>query len=93
MFGCRKHQRRSGHRFGRRFFTLSMSDPLCRVPVQPDAFAVQLPICEPPTADAEHRPNVMLFQPKCLDRRRARATSVRTGLAAELNGMTDMSQT
>jgi hypothetical protein len=32
-------------------------------------------------------------QLKCLDRRRARATRVRTGLEAELNGMTDMSQT
>ena len=32
-------------------------------------------------------------QPRCLDRRRARAARVRTGLAAELKGMTDMSQT
>lgn len=31
--------------------------------------------------------------PKCFDNRRASATRVRTGLAAELNGITDMSQT
>ena len=31
--------------------------------------------------------------PKCFDNRRASATSVRTGFAAELNGITDISQT
>lgn len=39
------------------------------------------------------RPRRCVVQVKCCDSRSASATSVRTGLAAEENGITDMSQT
>jgi hypothetical protein len=44
-------------------------------------------IIDPPAA-GEHEPHY----PKCRDKRRASATRVRTGFAAELNGSTDISQ-
>lgn len=43
-----------------------------------------------PIFDLEEK---IALYPKCFDNRRASATNVRTGLAAELNGITDISHT
>jgi hypothetical protein len=55
-------------------------------------FAGDRAACGRRSASASGNPS-RVSQPKCLDKRRARATRVRTGLHAELNGMTDISQT